>query len=209
MTISWFGLSSFKIVGKDITIITDPFGKSSGLTAVRGAADVIICTNPNLDWCNNFSSISGEPFIINGPGEYDIKGAFVIGTPAENKELGSNTIYSIEVEGIRIAFLGPLKQTSLTDEQKEALEGCDIVLIPIGGKQILDYESGTKIATQLEPFIVVPHSYKISGLELSLDKLDKFLQEMGGKHTEEEKLTLKKKDLVGEQTSLVVLTPQR
>jgi L-ascorbate metabolism protein UlaG (beta-lactamase superfamily) len=209
MTISWFGLSSFKITSRDITIITDPFGKTTGLTAVRGAADVIISSNPTLDWCNNFSSISGNPFIISGPGEYDIKDIFIIGAGAENKELGQNTIYSIEVESIRIAFFGPIQQTSLTDEQKETLEGSDIVLIPVGGRQILDYEFATKIANQLEPFIIIPHSYKTPGLELNLEKLDKFLQEMGGKHTEEEKLTLKKKDLVGEQTSLIVLTPQR
>lgn len=209
MTISWFGLSSFKITGRDITIITDPFGKSTGLTAVRGAADVVVCSNPSLDWCNNFSSISGNPFIIRGPGEYDIKDAFIIGTPGENKELGPNTLYSIEVEGIRIAFLGPIKQAALTDEQKETLEGSDIVLVPVGGKQILDFEIASKVANQLEPFIVIPHSYKTAGLDLNLDKLDKFLQEMGGKHTEEEKLTLKKKDLVEDLTSLVILAPQR
>ena len=50
MTISWFGLSSFKITGKDITIITDPFGKSTGLTAVRGAADVVIKAAAPLDF---------------------------------------------------------------------------------------------------------------------------------------------------------------
>jgi L-ascorbate metabolism protein UlaG (beta-lactamase superfamily) len=209
MTISWFGLGSFKITGKDITIITDPFGSGVGLTAVRGAADVVICSNPNLDWCNNFSSISGSPFVVTGPGEYDIKEAFIIGTAAENKTLGPTTIFSIELEGIRIAFLGPINQSQLTDEQKESLEGADIVLVPVGGKDILDFESGAKIATKLEPFIVIPHSYKIPGLSLNLDKLDKFLQEMGGKHEEMEKLTLKKKDLVGEQTSLVILTPQR
>lgn len=209
MTISWFGLGSFKITSKDLTIITDPFGSQTGLTAVRGGADVVISSNPKLDWCNNFSSITGNPFIIDGPGEYDIKEAFIIGTQAENKELGPTTVYSIDVEGIRIAFLGPIKQSQLTDEQKQSFEGADIVLIPVGGKQILDYETATKIATQLEPFIIIPHSYKTPGLELSLDKLDKFLQEMGGKHTEEEKLTLKKKDLAGDATSLVTLTPQR
>jgi L-ascorbate metabolism protein UlaG (beta-lactamase superfamily) len=209
MTISWFGLGSFKITSKDLTIITDPFGSQTGLTAVRGGADVVISSNPTLNWSNNFSSITGNPFVIDGPGEYDIKEAFIIGTRAENKELGPTTIYSIDVEGIRIAFLGPIKQTHLTDEQKQSFEGADIVLIPVGGKQILDYEAATKIATQLEPFIIIPHSYKTPGLELSLDKLDKFLQEMGSKHTEEEKLTLKKKDLAGDATSLVVLTPQR
>ena len=209
MTISWFGLSSFKITSKDLTIITDPFGKTTGLTAVRGGADVIVCSNPALDWCNNFSSIQGSPFMVNSPGEYDIKEAFIIGTSAENKNLGSTTIYVIELEGIRIAFLGPMLQNQLTDEQKETLEGSDIVLVPVGGKDILDFENAAKIATKLEPFIIVPHSYKIPNLSVNLDKLDKFLQEMGGKHTEEEKLTLKKKDLTGEQTSLVVLTPQR
>src|SRR4051812_10366779 len=99
MTISWYGLSSFNITGKDVTIITDPFNGSTGLSAVRGGADVVICSNPKNDLINNFSSITGDPFIVNGPGEYDIKEVFIIGTPA-----GESTIYSVEVEGIRIAF---------------------------------------------------------------------------------------------------------
>lgn len=210
MTISWFGVSSFKIVGKDITIITDPFGKETGLSPVRGAADIVISSNLELNWCNNFSSISGEPFVIKGPGEYDIKGAFIIGATATNDKLsGKATIYNIELEDIRIAFLGPILQQTLSDEQKEALEGADIVLIPTGGKDILDYEQAGKIATQLEPYIIIPHSYKISGLNLNFDKHEKFLQEMGGKHQELEKLTIKKKDLVGESTEIVILTPQR
>lgn len=209
MTITWFGLSSFKITGKDVTIITDPFGSGTGLTAVRGGADVIVCSNPSLDWCNNFSSITGTPFLISGAGEYDVKNAFIIGAAAENKTLGASTIYSIEVDGVRIAFIGPIKQGALTDEQKEIFEGADIVLIPAGGKDVLDYEAAAKIATQLEPFIIIPHTFKTTGVTLALEKADKFLQEMGGKYTEEEKISLKKKELTGEATSLIMLTPQR
>ena len=119
MTISWFGLSSFKITSKDLTIITDPFSKEVGLAPVRGNADVIISSNPASFWANNFSSISGSPFIISGSGEYDIKDAFIMGCPCENQELGPSTIYMIEIEGIRIAFLGLIKQAQLTDKQKE------------------------------------------------------------------------------------------
>ena len=209
MTITWFGLSSFKIVSKDTTIITDPFGKESGLSPVRGAADIIISSNPNSELCNNFSSIQGTPFIVNGPGEYDIKDIFVMGLPADAKESDGSTIYSIQIEDIRIAFLGQVKQTALTDEQKEMFEGADIVLVPVGGKQVLDFDAAAKIATGLEPFIIIPHTYKIPGLEQPLEKLDKFLQEMGGKSTESDKLTIKKKELVGESTSLIILTPQR
>lgn len=160
MTITWFGLSSYKITGKDITIITDPFDGKTGLSPVRGGADVVLMTNPALDWGNNVSSITGSPFVIDGPGEYDIKGAFIQGTAAENKDLGTNTIYSIQLEDIRIAFLGPVNQPELTDEQRQMFEGCDIVLVPVGGKQILDSERAAKIATKLEPYYIVPHSYK-------------------------------------------------
>lgn len=209
MQISWFGLGSFKIVGRDVTIITDPFGSGTGLSPVRGAADVVISSNPASVTANNFSSIQGTPFIITGPGEYDVKGAFVMGQPAENKESGPVTVYSIELEDIRIAFLGPLKQSALTDEQKTIFEGSDIVLVPIGGKQMLQFDDAAKIANGLEPFIIIPHSYKIPGLEMNLDKIDKFIQEMGGKPSEQDKLILKKKDLTGESTSVVILTPQR
>jgi L-ascorbate metabolism protein UlaG (beta-lactamase superfamily) len=209
MTITWFGLSSFKIVGKDVTIITDPFGNKTGLSPVRGAADIVILSNPALDWSNNTSSISGEPFIINGPGEYDIKGVTVMGAAAENKDLGPNTIYGIEVEDVRIAFFGAFNQAQITDDQRQVLEGADIVLVPIGGKEVLGSEQAAKIATSLEPYYIVPHSYKTPGLSLNLDKLDNFVKEMGGKPTETDKISVKKKDFTADVTSVIVLTPQR
>lgn len=194
MNISWYGLSSFKIISRDLTIITDPFGKDTGLSPVRGGADIIICSNKKSSLCNNFSSIQGQPFIIDGPGEYDIKGAFIMGAETESKQ-GPSTIYSIETEDIRIAFLGPVKINSLTDPQKEMFEGADIVLIPVGDEHTLNFDDAARIATGLEPFIIIPHSYKISGLTLPLDKPDKFLQEMGGKSEQMEKLTVKKRIL--------------
>jgi L-ascorbate metabolism protein UlaG (beta-lactamase superfamily) len=209
MTITWFGLSSFKLVGKDVTIITDPFGNKTGLSPVRGGADIVLLSNPDLDWNNNLSSITGEPFVINGPGEYDVKGCLVIGTPAENKALGKNTVYCIEMEDVRIAFFGAFNQAELTDEQKQALEGSDIVLIPVGGKEVLDYEFAAKIATKLEPYFIVPHSFKIPGLSLNLDKLDNFIKEMGGKPTQMDKISVKKKDFTSDTTTVVVLPPQR
>jgi L-ascorbate metabolism protein UlaG (beta-lactamase superfamily) len=209
MQISWFGLSSFKITGKDVTIITDPFGSNTGLSPVRGGADIIVSSDPENSLANNFSSITGTPFLVNGPGEYDIKEVFIMGTPAGGKSTSTSTIYSIEVENIRIAFFGQVKITELTDTQKEALEGADIVLIPTGGKDTMGFEEATKISTKLEPYFIIPHSYKMPGLSLNLDKLDKFLQEMGGKKQEMDKLSLKKKDLTSETTQLIVLSSQR
>ncbi len=209
MQITWFGLSSFKLVGKDLTIITDPFNNKTGLSPVRGAADVVILSNPKLDWSNNLSSIQGTPFVINGPGEYDIKGGHIMGAPAENKTLGPNAIYSIELDDIRIAFFGAFNQAELTDDQKETLEGADIVLIPVGGKDVCDYVKAADIATRLEPYYIVPHSYKIPGLNLNFDKPDNFIKEMGGKPVESDKITVKRKDFTTDTTSVIILAPQR
>ncbi|MGE5297544.1 MAG: MBL fold metallo-hydrolase [Acidobacteriaceae bacterium] len=208
MTISWFGLSSFKIVSKDVTIITDPFGKSAGLSPVRGNADIVVVTDPENELCNNVASVSGTPFVVNGPGEFDIKGIFIIGAPA-GQNGKSATIYMIEVEDIRIALLGPAKLSELSDQQMEVLEGADIALIPVGDKNTLSYEQAAKVTTQLEPYYIIPHYYKIPGLSLTLDKVDKFLQEMGGRSEALDKFTIKKKELTGETTSLITLNPQR
>ncbi len=207
MTISWFGLSSFKIVAKDVAIITDPFGSNSGLAGVRGAADIVILSNPDNALVNNTSSIQGNPFVVEGPGEYEIKGVFIMGTPAESTR-GQAYIYSIEVEEIRIAFIGQVSQATLTQQQKEILEGADIVLVPVGNGDVLNFEDAAKLATQLEPFYIIPHTFAIPGLKVSLDKIEKFIKEMG-EPIKEDKLQVKKKELTGETTKLVVLTPQR
>lgn len=119
------------------------------------------------------------------------------------------TIYSIEVDGVRVAFFGQVKQTALSEQQKEILEGADIVLIGVGGDTVFNFEQAAKIATQLEPFFIIPHSYKIEGIKPNLDKIEKFIKEMGGETRKEEKLTIKKKDLNGDATQILILEPQR
>ena len=97
----------------------------------------------------------------------------------------------------------------LNDKQKEALEGSDVVLIPVGGKPFADFEHATKIATALEPFFIIPHSYAIPNLKTPLDKLDKFMKEMGYPAEPTDKLAIKKKELMGDVTKVLVLSPQR
>lgn len=207
MTISWFGLSSFKITSKDTTIITDPFGANSGLSPVRGNAEIVVCSDNQNSLINNFSSISGSPFIISEPGEYELKGVFIMGSPAGEKS--SATIYSLEVDEVRIAFFGQVRQPVLNDSQKEILEGADIVLIGVGNDTVFNFEQAAKIATQLEPFYIIPHSFSIPGIKPNLDKIEKFIKEMGGETQKSEKLTLKKKDLIGDVTRVLILEPQR
>lgn len=211
MHIYWYGLSSFKILTKDVTIFTDPFGKAAGPTPPRGAGNIVIVSNPESELANNTSSISGEPFIVNGPGEYDVAGVVVRGIPAGTVKEGVvnyQAIYTIGAEGMVVGFLGSVAG-KLTDAQLEDLNDVDILLVPVGGSTVMDAEDAVKALNQLEPNVVIPMYFKTPGITLKLDSSDKFLKEAGAKAEEMDKLLIKASELTEEKTRLVVLKPQR
>jgi L-ascorbate metabolism protein UlaG (beta-lactamase superfamily) len=80
-------------------------------------------------------------------------------------------------------------------------------MVPVGGSgATIDGEGAVDIINQIEPRLVIPMHYKISGLNLKFDSVDDFLKEMGiGKKEVLDKLTLKKKDLPEGETQVVVM----
>ena len=208
MQIQYFGLSSFKITTKEATIITDPFHKDSGLTAPRGAADILILADKNSKLYSATSGVSGEHFDITDPGEYDVKGVTVTGIPLK-QEKGYVTVFLIESEDIRILNLTHIGQWNMKEEEIEELGDIDILILPVGGNTVLSASAAAKVVNEVEPKIVIPSQYKMKDLILDLDSLDKFVKEMGGKKEELEKLTVKKKELQEEGTKLVILEPLR
>lgn len=210
MVITWYGQSCFKIQSGDTVVFTDPFSKEIGLTPPRGQANIVTISHQHYDH-NNVESLSGEALIVDGPGEYEskgvnVKGIFSYHDNQEGKGRGINTIYAIEMEGIKICHLGDLGQKKLTDEQLEGLGEIDILMIPVGGTFTIDGEEAADIINQIEPRLIIPMHYKIPGLALKLETADTFLKEMGaGKKTALDKLTLKKKDLSQEETEVVVM----
>ncbi len=214
MTITWIGQACFRIQDKigpeGLTLATDPFDKSTGLKAPNFEADVATVSHGHSDH-NNVRSLRGEPFVIDTPGEYDVKGIMIQGIPSfhddkSGKERGENIIYRIEMDDITIAHLGDLGHT-LFNEQLEQLEGVDILMIPVGGKYTIDAKKAVEVVSQIEPRIVIPMHYKIKGLSLDLDGVEKFEKELGVRSTNEDKLRLNKKDLPQEGMDLVVLNP--
>jgi len=104
--------------------------------------------------------VSNNPFIIRGPGEYEIADCFIkgISTFHDNKNgslRGKNTIYSIEMDGINLAHLGDLGH-KLTDDQISSLNGIDILMLPVGGFYTIDYKTASEIVAQIEPSVVIP-----------------------------------------------------
>ena len=110
-----------------------------------------------------------------------------------------NTIYSFSVDSINVVFLGALANGDFSKEAREAIDGPDILFIPVGGSGMLDAKSSAKLASSLEPKLIIPMDYDEKTLKA-------FLQEMGEEKGEViEKLTIKKKELEGKEGEVFVL----
>jgi len=209
MNITWHGQTCFKIITQknkeaSVEILIDPFEKETGLRPPKLGADILISTQ-------NKKIISGrDSFLITGPGEYDIKGVYIRGIPIadKNKKEERATIFTIEVEEMKICHLGISAPKELTSRELEEVGNIDVLMIPTGGLDSLDAKEATKIMSQIEPKITIPMYYKVPGLKMKLDGLDKFLKPLGIKKLEPlTKLSVKKKDLVEKEAKIIVLTP--
>ncbi len=213
MIITWLGQACFRIQGKDSTIVIDPFDTSIGLKLPKLSADLLLITHDHYDHANR-SAIAGSPFIIDGPGEYEVRNIFIYGVQgyhdsSHGADRGMVTMYSIEYEGLTIAHLADLGTSELTQEQLEKLEDVDILMIPVGDIYTIDAKGASKVISQIEPRIVIPMHYQIPGLKLGkkLDDGEKFRREMGAKAETMDKLRITSKEVPQEETRIIFLKP--
>lgn len=217
MQIFWHGQSCFQILanknkGENLSIVIDPFSKEIGLKLPKLEADILLVSHDHQGH-NNVEGVGGNYFLIQGPGEYEIKSIFVQGIESfhdnfQGKKMGKNTIFVIEAEDLRICHLGDFGQEELSEEQMEAIGEVDVLLLPVGGKNTISAKEASRIMNQLEPKITIPMHYWLPGLKTKLDSLDKFLKIFGIKSLEAtKKLSIKKKDLSPEEAKIVVLKP--
>src|SRR5579885_2961426 len=83
MEITYLGHSSFKLKGKNGTVVTDPYDSSIGLVLPSTSADIVTVSHQHSDH-NATQKINGttrrqKPFLITDPGEYEVGGISVFG----------------------------------------------------------------------------------------------------------------------------------
>jgi L-ascorbate metabolism protein UlaG (beta-lactamase superfamily) len=217
MNITWYGHACFKIQTKpsrgsdEITIFTDPFDKSIGLRPPQGNANIVTISHSHHDH-NNVSALKGEPFVIDSPGEYSIKGIQIEGIESfHDKEKGNlrgrNTIFIFKTEDLKICHLGDLGHT-LSENQIEKLGEIDVLMIPIGGIYTISPKEAEEIVGQLEPKIILPMHYKIKGLAMEgLEDEKSFCSEIGSCIDKNvSKLNIRKKDLDEMENRIILMS---
>ena len=182
MDIVWNGHACFRLRGRETTVVTDPYDRSTGFPALKVTADVVTVshTHPHHSYLEAVQPASGKVRTVDGPGEYELAGSLIEGVATyldkqRGKELGKNTAFLIHLDDISVCHLGALAHT-LSSSQIEILKDADVLLVPIGGGTALDATSAAEVVSQLEPRIVIPMYYGTPAQPL--DSVDRFCKEL-------------------------------
>ncbi len=205
MIITYQGGQCFKVSFGDTTIAFNPPSKQSkNFDSVKFGSDVafISLKHPDFNGSDQVAHGSKEPFVVSGPGEYEIGDVtahgFGVSTMYENKT-HFNTIYQVRLEGINMVFLGSLSSPDIEPKILSELSDVDILFLPIGGGDVLEVPQASKLAVKLEAKLVIPMHYDKNALAA-------FLKEEGeDKNVPQEKLTIKKKEVEAMEGNVVVL----
>jgi L-ascorbate metabolism protein UlaG (beta-lactamase superfamily) len=184
MEIVWHGHACFRLRNRDVTVMTDPYQKEIGYNLGRPTAEIVTISHDHPGH-NNASAIGGNPRVLTGPGEYEVKGVPIIGVQtahdADNgKQRGKNTVFLIELDEVIVCHLGDLGHIPST-KQLEAMNNVDVLLVPVGGLHSLTAAEAAEVISLVEPKLIIPMHYRTDQLRTGqeLDPVDVFARETG------------------------------
>jgi L-ascorbate metabolism protein UlaG (beta-lactamase superfamily) len=211
MEITWYGHSCFRITDRgSTTVVCDPYdSKEIGYEPLKLKAEIVTISHDSPG--HNFvKGVKGDPYVIDGPGEFEIGGVFITGIrndrkQKDNQERTINTFYLIEYDGINIIHVGDMQQVP-TQTEVESLGPVHIALVPVGGKGALNAAKASDVISLFEPNIVIPMHYETQDSKIELEPISKFLKEMGLSQVEtESSLKISNSSNLPEETQVIVL----
>ena len=181
MEITWLGHSCFKIKGKEVVLVADPYHESLGYPPSKLQANIATVSHQHPGH-NHVASVEGNPKVLKGPGEYEIVEVFIRGIKTfhdsiQGEKQGKNTIYIMEMDGINLCHLGDLGHL-LSPQQIEEIGSIDVLLVPVGGVSTIDARIAVEIVRLLNPRIVIPMHFQTE-VTTWLEPVDRFLKEFG------------------------------
>jgi L-ascorbate metabolism protein UlaG (beta-lactamase superfamily) len=181
--LSWLGHACFRLRGRDVTILTDPYeGDGWGYPPLAVSANVVTISNDHPHHAG-ISVVEGRPHVLRGPGEYEIGGVLIWGvrTARTPDNPTKNTAFVIKLEELTICHLGDLASAPLTSDELANIKDADVLLVPVGGNCTINAQQAAGIVAQVEPKLIVPMHYATDETRghLVLDDVTRFCKELG------------------------------
>lgn len=189
MQVEWYGQSAFRLSTPEHTVAIDPFGDMSGLASARGMqfdyppievqAELVLVTHEHIDH-NGVEAIGGDPAVLRSTaGRLESPIGEVTAIASEHDEQagtarGPNTIFALELDGMRVCHFGDFGQRDLREEQAAAVGAVDLLFIPVGGGPTIGAAQAAAIVERLAPKLVVPMHYRTPRIGF-LETADAFL----------------------------------
>ena len=164
----WHGHSCFELQGKTVTVVTDPF-RGIGIPEPKAAADIVLVSHGHRDH-NNVKPVLGKDgeVLQSFIGSKEVKGLTVKGVETfhdnrNGSRRGKNIVYTFGLDGVRFCHLGDLGH-ELASSTVEDIGKLDVLFVPVGGFFTIGPETATTVCEKLNPKIIMPMHYRMSGL---------------------------------------------
>lgn len=185
MDLTWLGHACFRMRGREGVVLTDPPDPKSGHAIPKTEAAIVTISHDHSGHAS-LKSVGGEPVVLRGPGEYEVKEVLVTGVgtyhdDAKGSARGRNTVFAIRLDDLVVCHLGDLGH-ELPAGDLERLGDVDIVLVPISGGDVnLTAAKAAEVIHQLEPKVVVPMSFDPEETKKKDAPFERLLHELGVK----------------------------
>jgi L-ascorbate metabolism protein UlaG (beta-lactamase superfamily) len=197
MRVEWYGQSAFRLSAPGApAVFIDPFGDTTGLSArgiqfeyppIAGVeAELLLVTHEHMDH-NGVEAVGGDPTILRSTaGRLESPVGEVVAVASEHDEQagtarGPNTIFSFELDGVRVCHFGDFGQSALRPEQAEAIGTVDLLILPVGGGPTIGAEGARAVIERLRPRWVVPMHYRTPRIGF-LETAEAFLERCPAVH---------------------------
>jgi L-ascorbate metabolism protein UlaG (beta-lactamase superfamily) len=217
MELTWYGRTCVRLRGRDAVVVTDPYQSVVGPTGRGITGDIVTFSHPDdtklakakgklsRDGLTHLPSSLDDAFVLDGPGEYEIREVLVTGVrtyrdDARGAEAGKQVSFVVELDGLHTIHLGDIGHL-LSEEKLGDIGTVDIACVPLGGT--LSPTKAAALVAQLDPRIVVPMPLCDDEADCA-EALGKFFHEMGAEPTTQPKLSVSMSSLPSETTAVLL-----